>query len=107
MQFLQDVRTRAAAKRRRIVFPESADVRTLAAVTALSRDGIVEPVLLLDPSRPESHRAARETGVEVVDITAPAIVERTVARLLERRAAKGLSEDEARRVARSAASNAL
>ncbi|NUO64568.1 MAG: phosphate acetyltransferase [Gemmatimonadaceae bacterium] len=100
MQFLQDVRTRAAAKRRRIVFPESADVRTLAAVTALSRDGIVEPVLLLDPSRPESHRAARETGVEVVDITAPAIVERTVARLLERRAAKGLSEDEARRVAR-------
>ncbi|NUS98090.1 MAG: phosphate acetyltransferase [Gemmatimonadaceae bacterium] len=100
MQFLQDVRTRAAAKRRRIVFPESADVRTLAAVTALSRDGIVEPVLLLDPSRPESHRAARETGVEVVDITAPAIVERTVARLLERRAAKGLSEVEARRVAR-------
>lgn len=100
VQFLQSVRERAAAHRRRIVFPESADPRTLAAVAALSRDGIVEPVLLLDPARPASHRAARDTGVEVLDIEAPELFERTVRRLLDRRAAKGLSEEDARRVAR-------
>ncbi|HEX8849658.1 MAG TPA: phosphate acetyltransferase [Gemmatimonadaceae bacterium] len=100
VQFLADVRRRAAAERRRIVFPESADPRTIAAVTALARDGIVEPLLLLDPERPESHRAARETGVEIVDVTEPALYERVVARLLERRSAKGLGEGDARRIAR-------
>ena len=100
MQFLADVRRRAAAARRRIVFPESADPRTIAAVTALARDGIVEPVLLLDPERSDSHRAARETGVEVVDVAEPALHERVVARLLERRGAKGLGEADARRIAR-------
>lgn len=100
VQFLADIRRRAAAARRRIVFPESADPRTIAAVTALARDGIVEPVLLLDPERPESHAQARATGVEIVDVTEPALLERVVARLLERRAAKGLGEEDARRFAR-------
>src|SRR4051812_35666102 len=100
MQFLQGVRERAAARRRRVVFPESADERTLAAVAALARDRIVEPVLLLDPARPETHRAAAATGAEVVDVGAPAVLERTVGQLLERRRAKGLAEAEARRCAR-------
>ena len=100
MQFLRDVRKRAAAKRRRIVFPESADPRTLAAVSALARDGIVEPVLLLDPDRPDSHAEARATGVEILDIADASVQERTVARLLERRREKGLGADDARRIAR-------
>ena len=51
MKFLQDVRRRAAANPRRIVFPESADPRTLTAVETLLREGIVRPVLVLDPAR--------------------------------------------------------
>lgn len=99
MHFLGDVRRRAAAKRRRIVFAESADPRTISAVASLARDGIVEPVLLLDPDRPESHREARATGVEIVDVTDAAVRSRTVARLLERRREKGLTEEDAHRIA--------
>ena len=99
MTFLEGVRRRAAANPRRIVFPESADGRTLTAVEALLRDGIVRPLLVLDPARPQSHAAARATGAEVVD-PGEASREAAVARaLLDRRRAKGLSESDAHRLA--------
>ena len=99
MDFLADVRRRAAAAPRRLVFPESADPRTLEAVGILAREAIVEPVLILDPSRPESHPAARAAGVPVIDPSAPDATAATVDRLLERRRAKGLSERDAMRLA--------
>ncbi|MFL5560422.1 MAG: phosphate acetyltransferase [Gemmatimonadaceae bacterium] len=100
MHFIADVRHRAALARRRIVFPESGDERTLAAVAVLADEGIVEPVLLLDPAAPETHAAARATGVETIDIAAPAIADATAHRLLERRRAKGLTDQMAARYAR-------
>ena len=99
MTFLKDVRSRAAANPRRVVFPESADARTLTAVEALLRERIVHPVLLLDPARPQSHSAARAVGAEVVD-PGHASRETAVARaLLDRRRAKGLTESDAHRLA--------
>ena len=95
MSFLQDVRARAAATRRRIVFPESSDGRTLEAVAALARDRIVDPVLVLDPARPETHRAVRalaSSAIEVVDPTTDARAARTAAELFALRASKGLTE---------------
>lgn len=52
----------------------------LAAASFLARWGIAEPVLVLDPKRPESHDAARETGVETV---LPGIGEHVVTSQLE------------------------
>jgi phosphate acetyltransferase len=99
MTFLEDVRRRAAANPRRIVFPESADVRTLTAVEVLLRDRIVRPVLVLDPARPQSHAAARAVGAELVD-PGNALREAGVAQaLLDRRRAKGLTESDAHRLA--------
>jgi phosphate acetyltransferase len=46
MKFLDGARIRAAAKRRRIVFPERDDPRTQDAVRALTDRKIVEPVLI-------------------------------------------------------------
>ena len=97
MGFLADVRRRAAATPRRIAFAESADERTLTAVNALVRDKIVTPILVLDPSRPASHAAARATGASVVDPTESSRHAATVAALLQRRSAKGLTEPEAHR----------
>ncbi len=98
MQFIADVRHRAARERRRIVFPESSDERTLAAVAVLEDERIVEPVLLLDPARPETHARARALGVETIDIRDHA--EATAQRLLERRSAKGLTAAIAESLAR-------
>lgn len=94
--FLATLRARARAARRRIVFPESADPRVQSAIRTLAAERIVEPIAVLDPSRPESHAAVRSLGVEVVDLRADEQQERVATDLLARRAAKGLTAEEAR-----------
>ena len=100
MSFTVDLLGRAAARRCRIIFPESGDQRTLDAVRVLARDRIVEPVLVLDPHAPATHPAARALGVETID---PATDQRRmgVASALERgrpRKGKGLPPEEADRL---------
>jgi phosphate acetyltransferase len=95
VNFLADVRARAAASARRIVFPESADERTRDAVVALARERIVQPILVLDPAAPETHAAVRATGVEVRDPLSDSLSERASARLFEARRAKGVTKDDA------------
>jgi phosphate acetyltransferase len=98
MTFLSDVHARAAAQVRRIVFPETADDRTLAAVAEVRRRRLVEPILVLDASAPETHAQVRQLGVdariEVRDPDSDDLTERAVARLMERRAGR-LTKDEA------------
>ncbi len=86
MTFLADVHARAAASVRRIVFPEAHDERTRAAVVELHRRRIVEPILVLDPTMPESHDAIRALGLEVRDPASDDLTLRAAARLHERRA---------------------
>lgn len=93
--FLANVRARARAARRRIVFPEAWDSRIQAAIRTLSAEGIVEPIAILDPSRPEAHSAIRSLGVEVVDPETDERRERVAADLYRRRAEKGLTEAQA------------
>jgi phosphate acetyltransferase len=95
MTFLEDLVTRAAATPRRIVFPESADERTLAAVRDLLHRNVVYPLLVLDPQRPETHEAARATGAEIVDPDVHPLGQDAARLLFERRRARGLSAQEA------------
>ena len=103
--FLAGVRARARAVSRTIVFPECADPRTHAAVSALLDDGTVRPILVADVAALVAHGpaleglAARGAAIERVD--APERRARTVERLLARRAAKGLTEAQATEHARS------
>ena len=99
MSFLRAVRERAAASGRRLVFPESGDPRTLEAVRELALARIVTPVLVLDPAAPDTHAAARDLGVAVVDPADPAVRDRTIASLLEARGAKGLTRQAAQELA--------
>ena len=50
-----------------IVFPESHDDRILEAVRALVGNRIVNPVLILDSSKPETHAKAVATGAPAID----------------------------------------
>lgn len=52
-RFISHLRARAARVRRRIVFPESGDARTLEAVRRIVTMGIADPMLVLDPTRKE------------------------------------------------------
>jgi phosphate acetyltransferase len=96
--FLSGVRARARLLRQRIVFPEATDPRTIDAVWELLREEIVRPVLVVgDGDRPPAIDRLRAAGAEVVETGD--VRERVVARLLERRAAKGLAEEAARELA--------
>lgn len=98
--FLESIRQRASADKKRIAFAEAYDPRVLAAIRSLNEKGIVEPVALLDPAHQESHRAIRETGVETVDPANDPRVRRTMQDLLTRRRSKGLSESRAEELSR-------
>jgi len=100
--FLERVRARAAEKPRRVVFPESADARTLEAVRVLKQQRIVEPVLVLDPTVPKSHAAARGMGVECIDPAGDARAEQLAAHLMERRRRKGLTSADATTLSKNA-----
>ncbi len=90
-RFIEIVRAKAARTPRRIVFPESADLRVRSAVTVLARERIVEPILVLDPAAPDTHAAVHALGVETVDPLTDARRPRTIADLLAARARKGLT----------------
>lgn len=102
MSFLTEVRARASAAHRRIVFPESADPRTLEAVSQLARRRVAQPILVLDPEHPDTHAAAHALsarGVEVVDPAHDRRTERVAAELAMLRGRKGLKAQRARALA--------
>lgn len=63
MDFLESVRSRARALNKKIVFPESADERTIAAVKDIVKLQLARPVLVLDHRKP----IESISGVEIVD----------------------------------------
>src|SRR5436853_169302 len=95
MSFLDDVLARATAAVRRIVFPETADERTRAAIVELTKRRVVDAIAVLDPAAPDTHDAVRALGVEVRDPSTDAFTERAAESLHARRAAKGLTKDDA------------
>jgi phosphate acetyltransferase len=99
--FLAELRRRAATERVRIAFAESWDERVQNAASFLARWGIVDPVLILDPARPESHAAARAVGVATVDPVSHGGVQQLEHLLLQRRRRSegGLTSEDAHRLA--------
>jgi phosphate acetyltransferase len=95
LSFLADVQTRAAASVRRIVFPESADERTLAAVRELARRRIVEPIVVIDRSAPASIDAVHALGVTVRDPADDGLTSSAAEDLFARRQRKGLTKEQA------------
>jgi len=95
LSFLADLQTRAAASVRRIVFPESADERTQAAVGELARRRIVEPIVVLDHATPASLEAVRSLGVAVRDPVGDALTAAAAEELFNRRQRKGLTKADA------------
>jgi phosphate acetyltransferase len=93
VSFLDSVRARAAASPRRIALPEVQDSRTLEAARALAEAGVVQPVLI--------GRVSTRVPCEVIDPAADGLADRVAHELLQLRAAKGLSEADAAKLAQS------
>lgn len=101
--FRERVEERARSLQRSIVFPEGDDERTLEAVARLQLGGLVRPVVLGDPDavrQAAARHGADPDGVQVFRPGEDPRFEEVVARLLERRRARGMTLDEARERAR-------
>ncbi len=86
MSFLESLHARAAARPRRILFPEASDPRTQEAVRQLAAHGVVVPVLV-------GSAGDRVPGVETIDVDQPGLRERVVTELLAVRGRKGMTAD--------------
>lgn len=95
--FLDSLHRRAASAKRTILFPEATDPRTVAAVLRLRALGSVHPVLVLRSDAPTGVSAA---GVDVIDPLEDPRRARVVEHLLARRGSRGLTRDDAERLAR-------
>jgi phosphate acetyltransferase len=96
VSFLEGVRERARAHPRRLVFPEGADARTLEAVARIAREGLAKPVVIGgDLTAADLERMGVE--VEVADPATDPRRPALAAHLLQRRRAKGMTEEEALR----------
>lgn len=98
LDFIAGVRARATARRARIVFPETADPRTLEAIAALHRERIVEPVAVLDPRHPETHDSVRALGVEYIDVAQDPGLVTAVGATLRARGKRGVTAERAERL---------
>jgi phosphate acetyltransferase len=99
MTFLEGVRDRAAASLRRIVLPEGADGRTLAAAARLAREGLAVPLVVGGEEIAAELERLGAGGVQVLNPAEHPLRERLAARLHRRRAARGMSADDAHRLA--------
>jgi phosphate acetyltransferase len=92
VSFLQSLHVRAAARPRRIVFPEHDDPRTIEAVRALAAKGVVEPVFIGPPGDVS-------VPCEVIDPAEHGLADEVAAELLRVRGKK-MSDEEAADLAR-------
>jgi len=98
-QFQRSIRTRAQRAGRTLVFPEGDDPRTWAAAAELHREGLVRPVLL-GPVH-VVRKGLASVGADAVPVLDPGDqVETYAATLLEARAHKGMTPEQARAGAR-------
>ena len=93
--FLDALAQRASTRQRRIAFPEADDPRVREAVLALHHRRTVQPVVVATPALDVT--PFREAGIEVVLPLTDPRAPRFAAALHERRRARGMDADEARR----------
>lgn len=103
MQLLQELKNRARAHPQKIVLPEGEDPRTVQAAAQIARDGFAQVILVGNPSALDASASAAGVsldGVEKIDPAACHNLENYSRLYYERRRHKGITEADARQVAR-------
>ncbi|HEX6926318.1 MAG TPA: phosphate acetyltransferase [Longimicrobiaceae bacterium] len=98
MSFLEGLRRRARERKRRLVFPEGLDPRTQAAARRLAEEGLAEPILIVPADR-RSELEASHPGIRWFDPDDDAWRGRLGQILWERRRAKGMTQEDALKLA--------
>ena len=102
MGFIESLKVRARADKKTIILPESMDRRTWAAAEQILREDIANLIILAGPKEVEEF--GKEFNTEGATIIDPATYEKTqqyIDLFVELRKKKGLTEEEARKIALS------
>jgi phosphate acetyltransferase len=100
--FIQDIRTKAAARLRRVALPDAMDIRAIKAAVELKNKGIATPVLVGSAAEIESVAKANGVSIAGLEIVDPATSSRREALaqvLYEKRKAKGMTPEVASKTA--------
>ncbi len=101
MSLMEQAKAKARLCVKRIVLPEGDEPRTVQAAVRLQADGLAHPVLLGEPSRIRAVAAEVGVSVEGLEIIDPADSQKAAGyaqSLYEMRKAKGVTEEEARKL---------
>lgn len=99
MGFIDEIKAKAKANMKTIVLPESEDARTYEAAQAVLKEGTANLVII--GSEEEVKKNGAGFDIEGATIIDPATSEKTesyIAKLVELRQAKGMTEEEARKI---------
>ena len=97
MGFIDEIKARAKACKKTIVLPETEDVRTYQAAEAVLREGTADLILVGSKEEIEKNGAGFDlTGAVIVDPATSDKTESYIAKLVELRQKKGMTEEQAR-----------
>ena len=97
MAFIDEIKARAKADKKTIVLPETEDVRTYQAAEAVLREGTADLILVGSKEEIEKNGAGFDlTGAVIVDPATSDKTESYIAKLVELRQKKGMTEEQAR-----------
>ncbi|WP_275951550.1 phosphate acetyltransferase [Faecalicatena contorta] len=99
MGFIDEMKAKAKADKKTIVLPESEDERTYKAAEAVLKEGIANVVIVGSQEEIEKNKGSYDiSGAQIVD---PATSDKTagyIAKLVELRQKKGMTEEQAREI---------
>lgn len=99
MGFIDSIKERAKQDKKKIVLPESMDRRTWEAVEKILKEGIAEVVVLGTPEEVAANSQGLDvSGATVIDPNTAAELPAYIEKLVELRKAKGMTEEEAKRL---------
>ena len=99
MGFIDEIKARAKADKKVIVLPETEDERTYKAAQTVLREGIADLILVGNEEEIEKNKGAYDiTGAVIVDPAKNDKTEEYIAKLVELRHKKGMTEEQAREI---------
>lgn len=97
MGFIDEIKARAKVCKKTIVLPETEDERTYKAAQTVLREGIADLILVGNEEEIEKNKGAYDiTGAVIVDPAKNDKTEEYIAKLVELRQKKGMTEEQAR-----------
>ena len=99
MGFIDEIKARAKADKKTIVLPETEDERTYKAAEAILKEGIADLILVGSKEEIEKNKGTYDiSGAATVDPATSDKTESYIAKLVELRQKKGMTEEQAREI---------